>query len=387
MNSRTLAVTAFALAALASGAALAQDKKRHGDKAARMEKCYGVSLAGKNDCAAGPGTTCAGTSKVDYQGNAWKYVAKGTCTTIKTPKGMGSLHADQELSPTRCDLDHDHRSVRRARPQAPALRRGAGRAGGRTVVRGPSGELHGRGRSAAGVARSDSRAPSAFAARRRALARRRRGPRSRAPRAARRARRARSSPRSSPSISPGRRGAAPTVPTCCRSRAPTRRWRASPPTSAARRTRCAGASPSRIRRITCAIDGHEWDEIDFLAELARRTGCGLLLDVNNVYVGARNLGLLGGGLPRCVSRRAGRGDPPRRPLAPIPTLGAGAADRLARRAGRPGGLGALRAADRAHRPAADADRARRQPARSSRRCSPSASAAEAVLRAPLRAAA
>ena len=55
------------------------------------DKCYGVSLAGKNDCAAGPGTTCAGTSKVDYQGNAWKYVAKGTCATMKTPKGMGSL--------------------------------------------------------------------------------------------------------------------------------------------------------------------------------------------------------------------------------------------------------------------------------------------------------
>ena len=57
------------------------------------DKCYGISLAGKNDCAAGPGTTCAGTSKVDYQGNAWKYVAKGTCTTMKTPKGMGSLKA------------------------------------------------------------------------------------------------------------------------------------------------------------------------------------------------------------------------------------------------------------------------------------------------------
>jgi uncharacterized membrane protein len=55
------------------------------------EKCYGVSLAGKNDCAAGPGTTCAGTSKVDYQGNAWKYVAKGTCTKMSTPKGTGSL--------------------------------------------------------------------------------------------------------------------------------------------------------------------------------------------------------------------------------------------------------------------------------------------------------
>jgi len=38
------------------------------------------------------------------------------------------------------------------------------------------------------------------------------------------------------------------------------------------------------------IDGHSWDEVAFLKELARRTGCGLLLDVNNVYVGSRNLG-------------------------------------------------------------------------------------------------
>lgn len=89
MKRQSLAVTAFTLAALASGAALAQEKK--GEEKAGMEKCYGVSLAGKNDCAAGPGTTCAGTSKVDYQGNAWKYVAKGTCATIKTPKGTGSL--------------------------------------------------------------------------------------------------------------------------------------------------------------------------------------------------------------------------------------------------------------------------------------------------------
>ena len=55
------------------------------------DKCYGISLAGKNDCAAGPGTTCAGSSKVDYQGNAWKYVPKGTCASMKTPKGQGSL--------------------------------------------------------------------------------------------------------------------------------------------------------------------------------------------------------------------------------------------------------------------------------------------------------
>ena len=90
MNPRLFAVSAFAAAAIASSAALAQDKKPMDDKAG-MEKCYGVSLAGKNDCAAGPGTTCAGTSKADYQGRSWKYVPKGTCTAMKTPKGMGSL--------------------------------------------------------------------------------------------------------------------------------------------------------------------------------------------------------------------------------------------------------------------------------------------------------
>lgn len=65
---------------------------------AEQEKCFGVALAGKNDCAAGAGTTCAGTSHVNYQGSAWKYVAKGTCTSIKTPKGNGSL---TEISGTR----------------------------------------------------------------------------------------------------------------------------------------------------------------------------------------------------------------------------------------------------------------------------------------------
>ncbi|ESW61980.1 MAG: signal peptide protein [Rhodobacter sp. CACIA14H1] len=67
--------------------------------AEEMEKCFGVALAGQNDCAAGPGTTCAGTSKVDYQGNAWKLVPAGTCLTMELPAaedGMarsGSLEA------------------------------------------------------------------------------------------------------------------------------------------------------------------------------------------------------------------------------------------------------------------------------------------------------
>lgn len=56
-----------------------------------MEKCYGVAEAGDNDCAAGPGTSCAGTSTRDYQGNAWKLVEKGTCEEIETPEGNGSL--------------------------------------------------------------------------------------------------------------------------------------------------------------------------------------------------------------------------------------------------------------------------------------------------------
>ena len=76
------AATAFVSAAGMAGPVKAQPTK---------DKCYGISKAGQNDCAAGAGTTCAGTSKRDYQGNAWKYVAKGTCTAIRTPKGNGSL--------------------------------------------------------------------------------------------------------------------------------------------------------------------------------------------------------------------------------------------------------------------------------------------------------
>ncbi len=57
------------------------------------EKCFGVAKAGKNECAAGPGTSCAGTSTRDYQGNAWKLVKAGTCLKIRTPKGPGSLKA------------------------------------------------------------------------------------------------------------------------------------------------------------------------------------------------------------------------------------------------------------------------------------------------------
>ena len=91
-------VSSFVLAgavttALATMAAAAPLTKAEGDAAvaAHKEKCFGVALKGQNDCAAGPGTTCAATSRIDYQGNAWTLVAKGACTTIGTPHGPGSL--------------------------------------------------------------------------------------------------------------------------------------------------------------------------------------------------------------------------------------------------------------------------------------------------------
>ena len=91
MNTIKLAV-AVTLAALTSGVALAQNStmQQSKDKPA-MEKCYGVAMAGQNDCKAGAGTTCAGTQKTDYERDHFKSVPVGTCATIKTPHGMGTL--------------------------------------------------------------------------------------------------------------------------------------------------------------------------------------------------------------------------------------------------------------------------------------------------------
>lgn len=91
------AILAGAMAtALASLAGAAPLTKAEGDAAvaAHKEKCFGVALKGQNDCAAGPGTTCQGTSNVDFQGNAWKFVQGGTCTSIMLPNGKhGTLKA------------------------------------------------------------------------------------------------------------------------------------------------------------------------------------------------------------------------------------------------------------------------------------------------------
>lgn len=79
----TAIATVLAAGLLTSPGVSAQQQE--GDQA--KEKCYGVALKGQNDCAGGPGTTCAGTAKVDYQGNSWKYVPAGTCTTMELPDG------------------------------------------------------------------------------------------------------------------------------------------------------------------------------------------------------------------------------------------------------------------------------------------------------------
>ena len=96
MSQATTKLPAFALA-LALGAAFTALPAAA--QSADKDKCFGVALKGKNDCAAGPGTTCAGTSKVDYQGNAWSLVPKGTCekTASKTsPTGFGQMAAFKE---------------------------------------------------------------------------------------------------------------------------------------------------------------------------------------------------------------------------------------------------------------------------------------------------
>lgn len=94
MTKRT-AVTGLALALGAALTMAAAPSLAASDK----EKCYGVSLKGKNDCKAGAGTTCSGTSKIDYQGNAWSFVPAGTCTKTESktsPTGFGQLEEFKE---------------------------------------------------------------------------------------------------------------------------------------------------------------------------------------------------------------------------------------------------------------------------------------------------
>ena len=90
MNARS-AITAAALAVSLAGALATAVKAGPAPAQPGADKCYGIALSGKNDCAAGAGTTCAGTSTVDYDPHHWKYVKKGSCEGMKTPSGHGSL--------------------------------------------------------------------------------------------------------------------------------------------------------------------------------------------------------------------------------------------------------------------------------------------------------
>lgn len=105
LNTNVLA-GAFAAAALAACGGSSDSASSGGESAASSAssttaqvECYGISLAGENDCAAGPGTSCEGTSTVDYQGNAWTLVPEGTCESTTVAGGRtGSLaELDRDL--------------------------------------------------------------------------------------------------------------------------------------------------------------------------------------------------------------------------------------------------------------------------------------------------
>jgi uncharacterized membrane protein len=92
-STQTLLTIAIAAAVSLSSTAL------QAADANNMEKCYGIAPKGKNDCKAGPGTSCAGSAKIDYQSDAWKFVPQGTCEKTASPTsntGFGQLKAFKE---------------------------------------------------------------------------------------------------------------------------------------------------------------------------------------------------------------------------------------------------------------------------------------------------
>ena len=105
MSAKTTAMTA-AIVAGAVATAVAAVGTASTVSAAEKEKCYGISLKGQNDCAAGPGTTCAGTASVDYQGNAWKLVPAGNCAKYGVESGEEfALPGDRKGSLEALDRD------------------------------------------------------------------------------------------------------------------------------------------------------------------------------------------------------------------------------------------------------------------------------------------
>ena len=96
-HAKSLAVASAVAAALTAATTMPAAEQS-------KEKCYGISLAGQNDCAAGPGTTCAGSSVVDYQGNAWTLVDAGTCAEIELPEMADGTARKGSLEPLERDL-------------------------------------------------------------------------------------------------------------------------------------------------------------------------------------------------------------------------------------------------------------------------------------------
>ena len=101
MNDHAKRMTGLAIGCAFAAALGLLASNQNAGAADETEKCFGVAKAGENDCAAGKGTSCAGTSKIDYQGNSWKLVPKGTCLTLELPDGRkGSPDPlDRDLPP------------------------------------------------------------------------------------------------------------------------------------------------------------------------------------------------------------------------------------------------------------------------------------------------
>lgn len=77
LSSALASALALGLISTASAQDMSKDTKG-------KEKCYGIAKAGQNDCANLSGShSCAGQSKVDNDAGEWKYVAKGTCKSMK----------------------------------------------------------------------------------------------------------------------------------------------------------------------------------------------------------------------------------------------------------------------------------------------------------------
>jgi Predicted integral membrane protein len=99
--------TTAAFVAAAAVAALSAAGAGSPAHAQAKEKCFGISLAGQNDCAAGPGTTCAGTSTVDYQGNAWTLVPAGDCEKYGVEEETAEFQLPGDRKGSLEELDRD----------------------------------------------------------------------------------------------------------------------------------------------------------------------------------------------------------------------------------------------------------------------------------------